>query len=40
MRFPKNVYFELYNLNTKVTFYFEFFSHVTFLLELGGVSLL
>lgn len=25
MRFPKNVYFELYNLNTKVTFYFEVF---------------
>ena len=29
-----------HNLNTEVTFYFEMFSHVTFLLELGGVSLL
>lgn len=29
-----------YNLNTKVTFYFEIFSHVAFLLELGGVSFL
>lgn len=28
-----------YNLNTKVTFYFENFSHVAFLLELGGVSI-
>lgn len=38
--FLKISIFNWYNLNTKVTLYFEIFFHVAFLLALRGVSLL